>query len=82
MDSFYEIICDIGVIGVISDRHEGEALLYACEQDKVLAFGRITEEEFNSYGDDPWERPRSSIRWKPVITKVIQMQRILQVSPL
>lgn len=69
----YEIICSVGVIGVCcvnQDNPEDDNLLHCATEDRVLAFGEITEEQFDKFGDDGWEQPISIIRWRPEIKRV------------
>jgi hypothetical protein len=63
---YFEIICSVGVIGCCCDAGKGDdTLLHAAQEDRVLAFGLITKDAFDRFGDHPWVRPISKIRFKP-----------------
>ena len=72
---YYEIICSVGVIGVCSG--EANRLLDAAQWDRVLQFGEISQEEFQSYENKPWYLPVSKLRWTPSIKLVLERKEDL-----
>ena len=76
---YYEIICDVGVIGTCSDSGKGDdTLLHCAREDNVIAFGEISEADFNRFldSDNGWTEPISKKRWKPIIKIVLELEEI------
>lgn len=72
MTRYYEIICSDTVIGVTCSTGDADdTLLQVAQEDKVTAFGAISKSDFESYGDNPWEKAKSKKRWAPTIQKVL-----------
>lgn len=71
---YYEIICSAGVTGVCSGTDD--VLLHIAQEDNVLAFGEITEADFHRYGDDSWQEPISTRRWKPSVHPALELTPI------
>jgi hypothetical protein len=58
---YYEIILNDFVITVCAEDH----CEHAFRGNSKYAFGRITKQKFQSYGDKPWEIPFSMVRYSP-----------------
>jgi hypothetical protein len=56
------------VIGVCSE----DSLLHSLKEDKVLMVGEITKEEFHSYGDSPWVKPKFRNPFKVRIVESVE----------
>lgn len=54
----------------------GDSVLDVCKQEHNPIFGEITEEEFNSYGDNPWDAPISVRRYYPKIVSRVKLTPI------
>jgi hypothetical protein len=73
---YYEIICSVGVIGVCSE----DGTLQAAQEDHVKAFGRISKEDFERYGDYPWVEPISEPLGRLIPTGRLVYSRIDGIS--
>jgi len=70
---YYELICKSGVIGVCSE----DGLLHALKEDNILQVGLITDEQQESYGDNPWAKPISKIRFFATIEEMVKLKDII-----
>jgi hypothetical protein len=59
---YFEIICGNTVIGctMTDGRDDFEHLIHAADEDNVTALGEITKEQFDSFGDADWGKPKGT----------------------